>query len=161
VVVWILLNTYLKLLIFFRQIYFVEKSGFNISKCALQRTSEEIMCIPGRNTLSRLVYTRISTHSAAGLPICSRHRTNSTAVSTNLLIAVAQWFPNFFLAPPLKYKKYFAHQALFYINHHRRRYRGHFWYCYKCKRTYIYFPSNLIFDFPHGLPWKSCYLRLC
>jgi hypothetical protein len=40
-------------------------------------------------------------------------------------VCIKQWFPNFFLAPPLKYKKYFAHHKLFYINH-RRRYRGHF-----------------------------------
>jgi hypothetical protein len=41
--------------------------------------------------------------------------------------ALNQWFPHFFLAPPLKYKKkYFAHHTLFYINHRRQRYRGHF-----------------------------------
>jgi hypothetical protein len=30
-------------------IYFGGQGGFNISKCALQRTHEEALCIPGRN----------------------------------------------------------------------------------------------------------------
>jgi hypothetical protein len=64
---------------------------------------------------------------------------------------------------PLKFKQYFANHALFYINHHRRRFGGQTVFGIMLNENlYLLYEFSVKFDpgFPHALPRKLCYLSL-